>query len=248
MLGFWLALLALLLPVSPWVSGLVAIVAVALAFAIARRGIPVSVVAAATLVTSYALGSSFEAFDVLTLVAGIGCYGLSLRRGAAPVAWFGAGLVETAFLLQTSDWPFVEVSTLVLALLLLVAGLIARRAGSSNSGLIYGPAVLAALVPSAILSWSDVWSQPALIRFAVVMVAGVALLVLGVRLKMLGLVIPSAIAVAIAAAAQAFATLDLLPRWVGLAVAGAILISIGARLEWVRDRGKDTENWLHSLK
>ena len=79
------------------------------------------------------------------------------------------------------------------------------------------------------------------------MVAGIALLLVGVKRRMLGLVVPATVAVSIAATAQIFATLDLLPRWLALGIAGAILLLVGARIEWVRSKREETSAWLHSL-
>ena len=79
------------------------------------------------------------------------------------------------------------------------------------------------------------------------MTAGIGLLLLGVKRRMLGLVVPSTIAVSIAATAQIFAGLDLLPRWLALGIAGAILLLVGARIEWVRGKRQETSAWLQSL-
>jgi len=80
------------------------------------------------------------------------------------------------------------------------------------------------------------------------MVAGTALLILGARRHMLGLVVPATTAIVITATAQIYTTLSLFPRWLALAFAGALLIAIGARLEWVRERGRDTEEWFQTLR
>ena len=55
-------------------------------------------------------------------------------------------------------------------------------------------------------------------------------------------------AIVITATAQIYTTLSLFPRWLALAFAGALLIAIGARLEWVRERGRDTEEWFQTLR
>lgn len=243
--GFWLALV-LLLPSATltWVAGLVG---AALLFVVARRSVGLAVISASTLWTTYLLGIEFADFDLLALIAGLALFAASLRKGAAPVAWLGAIALETALVLQIDDVPFIEAPTLVFAVLLLAAGMVAYRSGVHHSAVVLAPAVTVALVPTALLTWFDVWSQPALIRFGIVMVAGVVLLLIGVRRKMAGLVIPASIAVSIAATAQIFTTLDLLPRWLALAVAGVVLIAVGARIEWVRGKGRETEQWLQSL-
>lgn len=248
LLGFWLALLATYLPDLPAATALAALAGAALLFVVARTSIPLAVGSAATLWSLYFLTSDARAPSLMAGIAGLALLGFALLPGAAPVAWLGAALTWAAFLLEMPEVPFFEVPTLVLAALLLVAGLIGRRSGDTNSGVVYGPAVSVALIPSALLCWWDVWTTPSLLRFLIVMVVGVPVLVVGVRRHKLGLVVPASIAVSVAATAQIFATLNLLPRWMALAIAGAVLILIGARLEWVRQRGRDTEQWLQSLK
>ena len=248
LLGFWLALLAGYLPQLPAATALVGLAGAALLFVVARTSIPLAVTSAATMWSVYFVLSQAQSPSLLAGIAGLALLGFALMPGAAPVAWLGAPLAWAAFLLEMPEPAFFEVPTLVLAVLLLAAGLIARRSGTTNSGVVFGPAVSVALIPSSLLCWWDVWTTPSLLRFVIVMVVGVPLLVVGVRWHKLGLVVPASIAVSIAATAQIFATLNLLPRWMALAVAGSVLILIGARLEWVRQRGRDTEQWLQSLK
>lgn len=246
LLGLWLMLLGTLLPDSLGASVGLAVAGAGLLFWLARDHVGLGMLAAGVLWTSWIMHSPGHA-DVVLAVAAVALYGLALRRAAAPVAWIGALCAQAALLLRWQDSPVFEGPTLAFAALLLGAGLLQRRAGEQRSSIVYGPAVTFALIPSSLLVWVDVWAQPALIRFGVVMVCGVALLLLGVRRRMLGLVVPSAIAVSIAATAQIFATLDLLPRWLALGIAGALLILVGARIEWVRSKRAETSAWLQSL-
>jgi hypothetical protein len=39
-----------------------------------------------------------------------------------------------------------------------------------------------------------------------------------------------------------------LPRWLALGIAGTVLIIVGARIEWVRGKGRETGAWLQSLE
>lgn len=246
--GLLLAALGLLLPHSTEFTAAAGLVGAALLFAAARTSIPLAAVSAAGLWTTYFVGSQEQSPAVMAGVVGASLLVFSLKRGASPLAWFGAALVWLIYPLEADESRFFEEPSLLLAALLLVAGLVARRDGTRNSGIIYGPALTVALIPPALMSWYEPWSEPALIRFAIVMVVGVGLLVLGARRRLLGLVIPATAAVAITATAQIYAGLDLLPRWLALAFAGAALIAIGARLEWVRERGRHTEQWLQTLR
>ena len=245
--GFWLALLAMMVPDSALVSGVVAIAGGGLLFALVRKP-PIALLSALAVWLPWLAYRPDDATLVLALAA-VALYAAAFyARPAAPLAWLGAGFAEVALLLQWSSPPIFEGPTLALAALFLLAGLLQWRAGTHNSAIVLAPAVSVALIPSALASWFEPWSQPSLIRFLVVMTAGLVLLLIGVRGHILGLVVPSAIAIGITAVAQLFATLDLLPRWLALAIVGAALIVAGARLEWLRDRRRDTQEWLESLQ
>ena len=245
--ALWVTLLVGLAPSSPLTSVVAAILGAGLMVALSPRSVLLAVASGWTLWTSWMMSAPEDAWLVL-VVAGLAQFGLATRRNAAPVAWVGAVSVEAALLLEWDSTPVFEGPTAALALLLLAAGLLQRRAGERRSSIVYGPAVTMALVPSALMVWVDVWSQPSLIRFGIVMAGGILLLLVGVKRRMLGLVVPSTIAVSIAATAQIFATLDLFPRWLALGIAGAILLLVGARIEWVRSKREETSAWLHSLQ
>ncbi len=245
--GTWLAIAALHLPDGAWLTAAMAAAGVALLFGIARWGVGLAAVSAGALWTTWLVAAWEPEQWLFFAFVGLGILLFSLRDGAAPLAWFGALSLEVAFLLRVDDVPFFEVPTLVLAGLLLLAGLIQVRAGEPHSLVAYGPAVTAALLPSSLLVWDDMWSQASLIRFGIVLVASVGCLLLGVRAHMLGLVIPGAVAVSIASTAQLWATLDTLPRWLALALAGSVLIVVGARIEWVRGQGERAGDWLQTL-
>ncbi len=246
--GLLLAAIGLLLPESALMAGAVGVVGTVLLFAAARTSIPLAALTSGILWSISFVSADTQSQTVLASVAGLGLLAFSLVRGAAPLAWFAAALLWLTYLRTIEESRFFEQDLLVLAALLLVAGLIARRDGSRHSAIVYGPAVSVALIPPALLSWFEVWEPAALIRFGVVMVAGTALLILGARRHMLGLVVPATAAIVITATAQIYTTLSLFPRWLALAFAGALLIAIGARLEWVRERGRDTEEWFQTLR
>ncbi len=244
--ALWLTLLLGLLPSTTFTSVAAAVIGAGLMVGLAARSVPLAVASGWTLWTSWIMSAPDDVWIVLAIAA-VAQFGLATRRTAAPVAWVGALSAEAALLLKWDSTPLFEGPTLALALLLLGAGLLQRRAGERRSSIVYGPAVTMALLPSAFMAWVDVWSVPSLVRFGVVMTAGIGLLLLGVKRRMLGLVVPSTIAVSIAATAQIFAGLDLLPRWLALGIAGAILLLVGARIEWVRGKRQETSAWLQSL-
>jgi hypothetical protein len=245
--GLWLTLVLGLLPRSTATSAAAGVLGAGLMFGLTKRPVLLAVASGWTLWASWIMSAPDDAWLVLA-IAGGAQYLLALRRPAAPVAWVGAVALQGALLLQWDSTPIFEGPTLAFAALLLGAGLLQIRAGEHRSSIVYGPALTMALIPSAFMVWFDIWSQASLIRFAVVMVAGIALLLVGVKRRMLGLVVPCTVAVSIAATAQIFATLDLLPRWLALGIAGSILLLVGARIEWVRSKREQTSAWLHSLQ
>jgi hypothetical protein len=87
-----------------------------------------------------------------------------------------------------------------------------------------------------------------LVRLGAVLVASVIATVLGARLHLGGLLIPASLALAITAMAQVWSGLSNLPRWVGLAIAGTLLVLAGARIEWLRREGRRAVGWVEGLK
>ena len=174
-----------------------------------------------------------------------------------PVAgWIGALLGAVAMVLAPTVWPDpIEAHTLPFAALLLVAGLLWRRRGPTPSLQWLGPAVAMALIPSAVATWVAPWALDAsdlgttghLIRLGAVLGASVIAMVVGARMRLGGLLIPASLALTIAAMAQVWSGLSNLPRWVGLAIAGTLLVLAGARIELLRREGRRAVGWLEGL-
>jgi hypothetical protein len=171
--------------------------------------------------------------------------------------WIGALLGAVAMLLAPAMWPDpVEVHSLAFATLLLLAGLLWRRRGPTSSLQWLGPAVAMALIPSAVATWVAPWALDAsdlgttghLVRLGAVLVTCVIAMVIGARLHLGGLLIPASLALAIAALAQVWSGLSNLPRWVGLAIAGTLLVVAGARLERLRTQGRRAVGWVEGLR
>jgi hypothetical protein len=159
-------------------------------------------------------------------------------------------------LISPAVWPDpIEVHTLAFAALLLLAGLLWRRRGPTPSLQWLGPAVAMALIPSAVATWSAPWAFDVsdlgttahLVRLAGVLVASVIAMIVGARLHLGGLLIPASLALAIAALAQVVSGLSNLPRWIGLAIAGTLLVLAGARIEWLRSEGRRAVGWVEGL-
>ena len=170
--------------------------------------------------------------------------------------WIGALLGIVSILLVPTVWPDpIEVHTIAFATLLLVAGLLWRRRGPTPSLQWLGPAVAMALIPSAVATWAAPWALDAsdlgtsdhLVRLGAVLLASVIAMVVGARMHLGGLLIPASLALTIAALAQVWSGLSNLPRWVGLAIAGTLLVLAGARIEWLRREGRRAVGWLEGL-
>ena len=58
---------------------------------------------------------------------------------------------------------------------------------------------------------------------------------------------PGVIALVIVAGAQVWTGLAATPRWVSIGLVGAALITVGARLEWLRGQGGDFRRYVRSL-
>jgi hypothetical protein len=171
--------------------------------------------------------------------------------------WIGALLGAVAILLAPTVLPDpVEVHTLAFAALLLVAGLLWRRRGPTPSLQWLGPAVAMALIPSAVATWVAPWALDAsdlgttghLVRLGAVLLASVIAMAVGARMHLGGLLLPAALALTIAALAQVWSGLSNLPRWVGLAIAGTLLVLAGARIEWLRREGRRAAGWVEGLE
>ena len=80
------------------------------------------------------------------------------------------------------------------------------------------------------------------------LVAGVAAVIAGARWRLGGLLIPGAVALVVAALGQLARGLATLPRWIGLAIAGTLLIAAGARIESLRRAGRRAAGWVGRLR
>lgn len=182
----------------------------------------------------------------LLAVAGLTCSGYALlpRRGWAAVL---ASLLCSAAiwtLLLDRDVSTVEAYSLPLAVLVGVVGLVRlRRDPSTPSWLTVGPALGLALLPSAVASVDD----PSLTRPLLVLVAGAAVLVLGVRLRWQSPLVIGAVALAVVAVSQLGPYAVGLPRWLSFGLVGLLLLVLGARYEQRRRNARQALAWMSGL-
>ena len=264
--------LALLLPrdeQASWLAAVVAGTGVALLGALARAGhLQVGLLASAVLWTTWTvgrlvIGDSGATGDhvasqlwVLAALVAVTWFVVAALGHAPTMAWPAAGAGEAALLVARPDLPDLPESwTLPFAALLLSAGYLWQRSASDGSLTWLGPGATMALLPSAFACWAAPWvvgsagqtSNEALTRLVTVLVVGVTVVTVGAHLRLSGLLLPSAVALGVAGAAQLYGTLAAMPRWLALGLAGAALVIVGARLEWLRGRGLQVRTFVGSL-
>jgi hypothetical protein len=240
--GQVLPLLAAGWAVTPWVAlpGLAATGAVLWAGSLLPR---VAVPTLTSAVTVWLVGpavvsaaeevSAGQMSTYLGIVAGA-LLALSLVRGRTPLVWAAAviGTGSVWLWLPLLDVDTLEAFTGASALLLLTAGVMhLRRSGSLDSLVTLGPALGMATLPSAVLAVEQAGTGENPWRAAVVILAGAVLAVVGARLRIkapLGIGLTAAV---IAGSGQLGALVGLVPRWLALAMAGALLLAAGFSAE-----------------
>ncbi|KRB68923.1 hypothetical protein ASE03_28930 [Kitasatospora sp. Root187] len=207
----------------------------------ARRGGPVGLAVelagyALTPVALVLTAGHPTALSLLLAVAGVLALGLAALR---PDRRRRAGLAATALLILSSwvrlvlaDVTAPEPYTLSVAAAALTIGhLHRRRTPSAPSWTTYGPGLGTALLPSLLATWTDPhWLRPLLLgAFALALTAFGAR-----RLLQAPLVLGAATLLLVAfheLAPLLVQFLDVLPRWLPLAVAGLLLLILGATYE-----------------
>jgi hypothetical protein len=180
---------------------------------------------------------------VLTIAAApLVAYGMNpARRAGLLVAGLLLIIANTAFVLA-SGTTTVEWFTVPPALVLLGIGIIAWR--NQSSWVYLGPGLLLGLVPSTLLANSnDNW-----IRVTLVVAAALAVILVGTQR---GLQAPFVIGAAVLAKIAVWQFLEvapLIPRWITLGLAGAILLTVGATYERRLTQAKQAARWITALR
>ncbi|MER5931404.1 hypothetical protein [Streptomyces sp. NPDC002054] len=238
--GLLMALGAVLeLPVHAW-GLLVLAVPAAVAVRPPGRGgavprVPVEVAAAVAGGLAVALAAAEPAWLALLLaLAGVVCAGAAVRPDRRGVG-YAAGVLFVAATwvrLAASGVQVPEAYTLPVTVPALAVGLLRRRRDpQASSWTAYGPGLAATLLPSLVAAWGDAhWLRPLLLGVAAlgVTLAGAhrrlqAPLLLGgtvLALDALHELMPYVVQVA-----------DALPRWLPPALAGVLLLAVGATYE-----------------
>ncbi|MFD3947225.1 SCO7613 C-terminal domain-containing membrane protein [Streptomyces sp. NPDC058579] len=171
---------------------------------------------------------------VLTLT-GVLAAATALRPERRAVASWTAGalfLLATWVRLAVWDVTTPEAYTLPVTVPALVVGALRRRRDpESSSWVAYGPGLAATLVPSLLATWVDPdWRRPLLLG-----VAALAVTLLGARFRLQALLVLGGTVLALDAlhelAPYVVQAVGALPRWLPPALAGLLLLAVGATYE-----------------
>ena len=180
---------------------------------------------------------------VLTIAAApLVAYGMNpARRPGLVVAGLLLIIANTAFVLA-SGATTVEWFTVPPAVVMLAIGILAWR--NQPSWVFLGPGLLIGLAPSTLLADSnDNW-----VRVTLVVAAALAVILVGVHR---GLQAPFVIGAAVLAKVGVWQFLEvapLIPRWITLGAAGAVLLAVGATYERRLTQAKQAARWLSALR
>lgn len=172
-------------------------------------------------------------------------YSATAGRGLAAYAGVVSCAAATWVLFADRGVELVEAYSLPLAALAAAVGaVVLRRRRSAASWEVAGPALSAALLPSALATLDD----PALIRPLVVVAAGVVAVALGLHHRWQSPILIGSVALLVVAFSQLAPYAVGVPRWVTLGTAGVVLLVLGARYEQARRSAGDALRWLVSLR
>ncbi|MET3986208.1 hypothetical protein [Streptomyces sp. PvR034] len=238
--GLLLALAALLeLPARQWPL-LVLLVPAAAAAPGPRAGavrIPVEVAGAAAggLALLLALTAGHAPSLALVLgLAGVVCAAAAVRADRRAVGWAAGALflAATWVRLAASGVDAVEAYTLPVTVpALVVAWLRRRRDPAAPSWATYGPGLAATLVPGVIAVWADPhWTRPLLLGLGALVVT-----LAGARWRLQAPLVLGGVTLGLVAlhelAPYVLQVVGALPRWLPPALAGALLLAVGATYE-----------------
>ncbi|MGC9544113.1 SCO7613 C-terminal domain-containing membrane protein [Streptomyces sp. UG1] len=203
----------------------------------ARAAVPVEVAGAFAALLAVGLAAATADLPMLALVlalCGVITAGTAIRPDRRPVGYASAALFVLATWVRLAAWDvgMPEAYTLPVTVpALLVGALRRRRDPQVSSWTAYGPGLAATLVPSLLAAWGDVhWTRPLLLGLA-----ALAITLLGARHHLQAPLLIGASALALDAlhelAPYIAQVTDALPRWVPPALAGLLLLALGATYE-----------------
>ncbi|MFE2431989.1 SCO7613 C-terminal domain-containing membrane protein [Streptomyces sp. NPDC059373] len=210
--------------------------AVGLAFALRAPALEYAGYAAAGLAIALALAAGDAAVSALVLaLAGVLAAAVALRADRRPLAGYVAVVLMVAaswVRLAASDVTVPEAYALPVSVAALGVGFLRRRRdASASSWAAYAPGLAATLVPSLLATWTDsAWPRPLLLGCG-----ALAVTLLGARHRLQAPLLLGGAALALDAlhelAPLVAQVVGALPRWLPLALAGVLLLAVGATYE-----------------
>ncbi|MFF0702593.1 SCO7613 C-terminal domain-containing membrane protein [Streptomyces tendae] len=200
-----------------------------------RATVPVEVAGAAAGLLALALAVPDPPMLALVLsLNGVVAAATALRPERRAVGWAAAVLLPAAAWVRLAAWEVgtPEAYTLPVTGPALVVGYLRRRRDTAvSSWTAYGPGLAATLVPSLLAAWDDQhWLRPLLLG-----VAALAVTLVGARLRLQAPLVLGAGVLALVAmhelAPYLTQVVGALPRWVPPALAGLLLLVLGATYE-----------------
>ncbi|GHA38298.1 hypothetical protein GCM10010329_71800 [Streptomyces spiroverticillatus] len=217
------ALLALAVP------ALVALLAVRV------RSVPLEIAGAVSgLVPPVLAAAHLPTFSLVLALCGVIAAGTAVRPERRAVGWAAGGLFVAATWarLAASEVADPEAYTIPASILALTVGVLRRRRDpQASSWLAYGAGLSMTLVPSLIAAWADThWQRPLLLGVAALVVT-----LLGARFRLGAPLLLGAVVLSLVSlhelAPYAVQVVDALPRWLPPALAGMLLLAVGATYE-----------------
>ncbi|MGW6511081.1 SCO7613 C-terminal domain-containing membrane protein, partial [Streptomyces niveus] len=168
-------------------------------------------------------------------LCGVVAAGTALRPERRPAAGYLAAalfVLATWVRLYASDVATPEAYTLPVTVLALVVGVLRRRGDpEASSWTAYGPGLAATLLPSLVAAWGDThWLRPLALG-----AAALAVTLVGARLRLQALLVLGGTVLALDTlhelAPYVVQVVGALPRWLPPALAGLLLLAVGATYE-----------------
>lgn len=198
--------------------------------------LPVELTAAGAGLLAVALASGHpETVALVLALCGVVAAGTALRPERRPAAGYLAAalfVLATWVRLYASDVATPEAYTLPVTALALVVGVLRRRGDpEASSWTAYGPGLAATLLPSLVAAWGDThWLRPLALG-----VAALAVTLAGARLRLQALLVLGGTVLALDTlhelAPYVVQVVGALPRWLPPALAGLLLLAVGATYE-----------------
>ncbi|MEU8758368.1 hypothetical protein [Streptomyces sp. NPDC048659] len=203
-----------------------------------RRTVAVAVEAAGAAVGLCALGLTAGRPALLALALALGgvlAAATAVRPERRPAAsWTAAGLFLAASWVRLAAWEVTapEAYTLPVTVPALVVGVLRRRRDpDASSWTAYGPGLAVTLLPSLMAAWPDPgWTRPLLLGLG-----ALAVTLLGARFRLQALLLLGGTVLALDGlhelAPYVAQVVGALPRWLPPALAGLLLLAVGATYE-----------------